>query len=60
MRPRPRFTNGEYKATAVAPEGGERGGRVLATSTPEEVAEPKTSCKAQYLRQGVGKRKRKS
>jgi excinuclease ABC subunit A len=43
----------------LGPEGGEKGGQVLAVGTPEEVAESTTSYTAQYLRQGVGKKKRK-
>lgn len=34
----------------VGPEGGKRGGKILATGTPEEVAEHKTSFTAKFLK----------
>ncbi|MBN2351397.1 MAG: excinuclease ABC subunit UvrA [Spirochaetales bacterium] len=44
----------------LGPEGGEKGGQVLAVGTPEEVAKSTKSYTAEYLRQGVGKKKRRS
>ena len=35
----------------LGPEGGDRGGEVVATGTPEEVAKNKNSHTAKYLRQ---------
>jgi excinuclease ABC subunit A len=35
----------------LGPEGGEEGGRVIATGTPEEVAENKKSYTGVYLKQ---------
>jgi excinuclease ABC subunit A len=43
----------------LAPEGGEKGGQVLAAGTPEQVVKNTVSYTAQYLRGGVGKKKRK-
>ena len=35
----------------LGPEGGDKGGEVIATGTPEKVAENKRSYTAQYLKQ---------
>src|SRR4029077_5374094 len=40
----------------LGPEGGERGGRVIAEGTPEEVAEVEGSYTGQYLRKILGKK----
>ena len=34
----------------LGPEGGDEGGRVIATGTPEEVAACKKSCTGRYLK----------
>ena len=39
----------------LGPEGGERGGQVLAQGTPEQVAKHKTSYTAMYLKEILGK-----
>jgi excinuclease ABC subunit A len=44
----------------LGPEGGEKGGQVLVAGTPEQVAKNTVSYTAQYLRGGVGKKKRRS
>ncbi len=41
----------------LGPEGGERGGLVVAEGTPEEVAEIEASFTGRYLREVLGKRK---
>jgi excinuclease ABC subunit A len=38
----------------LGPEGGERGGKVVAAGTPEEVAEVEASYTGQFLRKAVG------
>ncbi len=38
----------------IGPEGGDEGGRILATGTPEEVAEVRKSYTGQYLKQVLG------
>ena len=38
----------------LGPEGGERGGTIIATGTPEEVAENKNSFTGQFLRRPLG------
>ncbi|HLA14132.1 MAG TPA: excinuclease ABC subunit UvrA [Gemmatimonadaceae bacterium] len=43
----------------LGPEGGLRGGDVVAAGTPEDVAEVKTSYTGQYLRALLGRNKRK-
>jgi len=43
----------------LGPEGGEGGGRVIATGTPEEVAKNPDSYTGQYLRKVLGKNSRK-
>jgi len=43
----------------LGPEGGDKGGRIVATGTPEDVAEVAESFTGQYLRPMLGKRKRK-
>ncbi len=43
----------------LGPEGGEGGGRIIATGTPEQVAETKGSWTGQYLAPLLGRRKRK-
>src|SRR5581483_9006514 len=40
----------------LGPLGGERGGRLVAEGTPEEVARHPTSLTARYLRQALAKR----
>ncbi len=40
----------------LGPEGGEDGGRVVATGTPEQVAQVETSYTGQYIRVGAGRR----
>ena len=40
----------------LGPEGGEDGGRVVATGTPEQVAQVEASYTGQYLRVGPGRR----
>ena len=40
----------------IGPEGGDEGGRILATGTPEEVAEVHKSYTGQYLKQLLGER----
>ncbi|AKT40871.1 excinuclease ABC subunit UvrA [Chondromyces crocatus] len=42
----------------LGPEGGERGGRIIATGTPEEVAQTEASHTGQYLREVLGRRKK--
>ena len=37
----------------LGPEGGDKGGEVIATGTPEEVAKVKDSYTGQYLRKGM-------
>ena len=39
----------------IGPDGGDRGGRVIATGTPEQVAEVKESYTGQYLKKVLGK-----
>ena len=39
----------------IGPDGGDRGGRVIATGTPEEVAKVKESYTGQYLKKVLGK-----
>jgi hypothetical protein len=46
-------------AASFIVESGEKGGQVLVAGTPEQVAKNTVSCTAQYLRGGVGKKKRK-
>ncbi|MCH8917555.1 MAG: ATP-binding cassette domain-containing protein, partial [Proteobacteria bacterium] len=43
----------------LGPEGGDDGGRVVATGTPEEVSEIAESYTGQYLQRVLGKRKRR-
>lgn len=38
----------------LGPEGGERGGKILATGTPEEIVNNKDSCTAYYLKEELG------
>ena len=38
----------------LGPEGGERGGQIIATGTPEQVATVEASYTGQYLRQALG------
>ena len=38
----------------IGPDGGERGGRVVATGTPEEVAKVENSYTGQYLKKVLG------
>jgi excinuclease ABC subunit A len=38
----------------LGPEGGERGGEVVAAGTPEEVAEVEASYTGQFLQKGLG------
>ena len=40
----------------LGPDGGDRGGQVIAEGTPEEVAKVKTSYTGQYLRKILKKR----
>jgi excinuclease ABC subunit A len=40
----------------LGPEGGERGGQVLAQGTPEQVAKHKTSFTALYLKEILGEK----
>ena len=39
----------------IGPDGGDRGGRIVATGTPEEVANNKNSYTGQYLKKVLGK-----
>jgi excinuclease ABC subunit A len=39
----------------LGPEGGERGGRVVARGTPEQVAEVKGSFTGSYLREAIAR-----
>ncbi|MEG0145563.1 MAG: hypothetical protein RR739_05815, partial [Clostridia bacterium] len=39
----------------MGPEGGDRGGTVVATGTPEEVAESSESYTGQYLKKALAK-----
>ena len=39
----------------IGPDGGDRGGKVIATGTPEEVAENENSYTGQYLKKVLGK-----
>ena len=39
----------------VGPEGGDKGGRVVATGTPEQVAQTKGSYTGQYLEKVLGR-----
>jgi excinuclease ABC subunit A len=41
----------------LGPEGGDAGGHIIATGTPEEIARVKESATGQYLRKALGKRK---
>ena len=41
----------------LGPEGGERGGRVVAQGTPEQVAEVEASYTGHYLREALGGKK---
>jgi excinuclease ABC subunit A len=43
----------------LGPEGGDGGGRVVATGTPEDVSETPSSYTGQYLQGVLGKRKRR-
>ncbi|MGB6410177.1 MAG: hypothetical protein WBF16_03135, partial [Candidatus Deferrimicrobiaceae bacterium] len=43
----------------LGPEGGDRGGRVVASGTPEEVAEKPGSHTGRFLRKVLGRRERK-
>ena len=38
----------------LGPEGGERGGAIVAEGTPEEVARSRASITARYLQEGAG------
>jgi excinuclease ABC subunit A len=38
----------------LGPEGGEKGGRVVATGTPEEVAQAEGSYTGRFLRRALG------
>jgi len=38
----------------LGPEGGERGGQIIAEGTPEQLAENKNSYTAQYLKEVIG------
>jgi excinuclease ABC subunit A len=40
----------------LGPEGGDGGGRIVATGTPEDVAKVKASYTGQYLRELLGRR----
>ncbi|EYF07922.1 excinuclease ABC subunit UvrA [Chondromyces apiculatus] len=42
----------------LGPEGGERGGTIVATGTPEDVAQTDASHTGQYLREVLGRRKK--
>jgi excinuclease ABC subunit A len=44
----------------LGPEGGEAGGEVIATGTPEQVAEVDESATGQYLRDVLPKKARKT
>ncbi len=44
----------------LGPEGGIRGGRILATGTPEQIARNKQSWTGRYLAQMPGMSRRKS
>ena len=39
----------------VGPEGGDKGGRIVATGTPEQVAQSKSSYTGQYLGKVLGR-----
>ena len=39
----------------VGPEGGDKGGRIIATGTPEQVAQTKASYTGQYLGKVLGR-----
>jgi len=39
----------------LGPEGGDKGGKIIATGTPEEVAEVKASYTGQYLKSIIQK-----
>ena len=43
----------------LGPEGGDGGGRVVATGTPEEVAQVPESYTGQYLKEHLGGRSRR-
>jgi len=43
----------------LGPAGGDRGGEIVAEGTPEEVAEMETSITGQYLRNVLGRRRRR-
>ena len=38
----------------IGPDGGDRGGKIVATGTPEEVAKNKNSYTGQYLKKVLG------
>jgi excinuclease ABC subunit A len=40
----------------LGPEGGDGGGRIVATGTPEDVAKVKASYTGQYLKELLGRR----
>lgn len=40
----------------LGPEGGDAGGRIIATGTPEQIAQVKSSATGQYLRKALAKR----
>ncbi|KPK90839.1 MAG: hypothetical protein AMJ94_08325, partial [Deltaproteobacteria bacterium SM23_61] len=44
----------------LGPEGGEEGGRIVAWGPPEEVARSRHSRTASYLREHLGRQKRKN
>ncbi len=39
----------------LGPEGGDKGGRIVATGTPEQLARVPESCTGQYLAQYLGR-----